>query len=589
MTDHLASFKERKNLEDTNSDDMDRRLIELSALFEISQTLNSSLNLQSILNNVLLVPMGRMMLGKGLILIKNEGNIFRIEAIKGLPHKLQGKEIEIPNLPTHSFFVNELEKEESWTTIFKEFKIELMIPIISRTDVIGLLGFSRKITGQSFSENEIEFLGSLTNIATTSIENALVFDQIQKVNRQLDHKIQELNTLFDIGKELNLTLDKDKILKLLSYALMGQVTVNSFIIALKEGDNFRTAMVKGSQFSLREGDVCEHLCELSGFLNSPHLRNDQSEFDDELSDAQVRVVVPMQIQNETQGYIFLGDKITKQPYLESDLEFLQTLGNVAIISLENARLFIETLEKQKLEEEMALARDIQARLLPKTMPDLSNILLHGINVPSKQVGGDYFDIINIDSNCLGITIADVSGKGMGAALLMSNLQASLQSLVKENYSLDKLVGRINNVIYQNTDPEKYITFFYGQLDKKTLTFDYVNAGHNPPYLLHKDGTMDELSTGGIILGMMPDMPYEIGACQLKKGDMLMLYTDGVTETMTLEDEEYEETRLINFLTRTGLSKKPEEINNDLILELEQFADGAPQSDDITILTLQVIE
>ncbi|MEE9117456.1 MAG: GAF domain-containing protein, partial [Calditrichia bacterium] len=190
MTDHLASFKERKNLEDTNSDDMDRRLIELSALFEISQTLNSSLNLQSILNNVLLVPMGRMMLGKGLILIKNEGNIFRIETIKGLPHKLQGKEIEIPNLPTHSFFVNELDKEESWTTFFKEFKIELMIPIISRTDVIGLLGFSRKITGQSFSESEIEFLSSLTNIATTSIENALVFDQIQKVNRQLDHKIQ---------------------------------------------------------------------------------------------------------------------------------------------------------------------------------------------------------------------------------------------------------------------------------------------------------------------------------------------------------------------------------------------------------------
>jgi sigma-B regulation protein RsbU (phosphoserine phosphatase) len=101
--------------------------------------------------------------------------------------------------------------------------------------------------------------------------------------------------------------------------------------------------------------------------------------------------------------------------------------------------------------------------------------------------------------------------------------------------------------------------------------------------------MDELITGGIILGMMPDMPYEIGTCQLKKGDMLMLYTDGVTETMTLDDEEYEETRLINFLKHTGLSKKPEEINNDLILELEQFAGGAPQNDDITILTLQVIE
>jgi sigma-B regulation protein RsbU (phosphoserine phosphatase) len=589
MTDYLASFKERKNLEVVNSDDMDRRLIELSALFEISQTLNSSLNLQSILNNIILVPMGRMMLGKGLILIKKKGIVFRIETIKGLPHKLQGKEIEIPDIPTHPFFIHKMEHEVSWTSFFKDFQIELMLPIISRTDIIGLLGFSRKISGQSFSENEIEFLTSLTNIATTSIENALVFDEIQKVNRQLDHKIQELNTLFDIGKELNLTLDKNKILKLLSYALMGQITVNSFIIALKENDNFHTAMVKGSQFSLKEGEICDHLCKLSSFLDAPYLCKDESEFDDELNKVQVSVVVPMQIQNATQGFIFLGEKITKQPYLNSDLEFLQTLGNVAIISLENARLFIETLEKQKMEEEMALARNIQARLLPKTMPDIEHIRIHGINVPSKQVGGDYFDIINIEDQCLGLTIADVSGKGMGAALLMSNLQASLHSLVKEKYPLDKLVGRINNVIYQNTDPEKYITFFYGQLNKSTLTMNYVNAGHNPPYLLHKNGTIDELVTGGIILGMIPDMPYEIGTCQLNKGDMLLMYTDGVTETMTLEDKEYEERRLIEFLKNSGLKKSPDIINKELIADLEKFAAGAPQNDDITILTLQVLK
>jgi sigma-B regulation protein RsbU (phosphoserine phosphatase) len=215
MVDHLASFKERKNLESSDSDDVDRRLLELTALFEISQTLNSSLNLQSILNNVILVPMGRMMLGKGLILIKKEGNIFTIETIKGLPHKLQGKEIDLTGLPSHTFLLNELSEDKPWTGFFKDFKIELMLPFISRTDIIGLIGFSSKITGDPFSDKEIEFLNSLTNLATTSIENAMVFDQIQNVNRQLDHKIQELNTLFDIGKELNLTLDKDKILKLL--------------------------------------------------------------------------------------------------------------------------------------------------------------------------------------------------------------------------------------------------------------------------------------------------------------------------------------------------------------------------------------
>jgi len=215
-------------------------------------------------------------------------------------------------------------------------------------------------------------------------------------------------------------------------------------------------------------------------------------------------------------------------------------------------------------------------------------LIHGLNVSSKQVGGDYFDIIEIEKNLLGLTIADVSGKGMPAALLMSNLQASLQSLVREKYPLDRLVARINNVIYKNTDPDKYITFFYGQFDLKTLAFDYVNAGHNPPYLLHEDGNIDELSTGGIILGMMPDMPYQIGNVRFKKGDTLILFTDGVTETMTPDDEEYEEKRLINFLKKMSPSKKPEEINNELIKDLDQFSAGTPQNDDITILTLKIV-
>jgi sigma-B regulation protein RsbU (phosphoserine phosphatase) len=588
MSDHLASFKERKELKNLDADDMDRHLLELSALFEISQTLNSSLNLKSILNNVLLVPMGRMMLGKGLILIKKDVNVFTIENIKGLPLKLQGKEIDLSGIPNNAFLLEDIEEEHDWVNFFKEFKIELMVPFISRTDTIGIIGFSRKISGESFKDEEIEFLNSLTNIATTSIENALVFDQIQKVNRQLDHKIQELNTLFDIGKELNLTLEKDKILKLLSYALMGQVTVNNFIIALKNEDKFQTEMVKGSIFNINEGSYCENLCEICQTLQSPYLCEDETEFDNQLSDAAVRVVVPMQIQSETKGFLFLGDKVTKQTFSSSDLEFLQTLGNVAIISLENARLFEETLEKQRLEEEMALARNIQSRLLPKSMPKLSHLVIHGLNVPSKHVGGDYFDIIKLDENgCIGITIADVSGKGMPAALLMSNLQASLHSLIQEDYPLDRLVGRINNVIFNNTDPDKYITFFYGYLDKSTQEFRYVNAGHNPPYLLHPDGTIDELSTGGIILGMMPDMPYEIGSCLLNKDDLLMLYTDGVTEAMTEDDIEFEEKGLMEFLRRIDPNNSPEEINLNLIMELDKFCGGASQNDDITILTLRM--
>jgi len=586
--DYLASFKARQQDLADSSESIDRKLIELSALFEISQTINSSLNLQSILNNVLLVPMGRMMLAKGLILLKKEGkNNFSVETIKGLPNSLHEKEICLTNMPQHPFLISEIKENYDWLNFFRDFKIELLIPLIARTDILGIICFSKKITGKQFTQDEIEFLTSLSNIATTAIENALVFDEIKNVNRRLDHKIQELNTLFDIGKELNLTLDKDKILKLLSYALMGQVTVNSFIITLKENNDFEKSLVKGAQFTQQKGTLCEDLCKKCSFINTPYLRDDKTEFDNYLSDVGVSVVVPMQVQNETRGYIFLGEKVTKQAYSESDLEFLQTLGNVAIISLENARLFEETLEKQKLEEEMAMASNIQMRLLPKIMPEIPGLEIHGLNVPSKHVGGDYFDIIKINDKNIGVCVADVSGKGMPASLLMSNLQASLHSLVRENYPLDKLVGRINNVIYNNTDPEKYITFFYGLINLENMNFQYVNAGHNPPYILHADKSIEELSTGGIILGMMPDMPYEIGSCQLLKGDFLIMFTDGVTEAMTPDEEEFEEKRVIEFIKKISNHNSVEQINQDLIKELDDFSAGTPQGDDITILSLRI--
>jgi sigma-B regulation protein RsbU (phosphoserine phosphatase) len=587
MPDYLASYKERSDDLISEDQKISRRLIELSALFEISQTLNSSLNLKSILDNILLVPMGRMMIGKGLILLKNEGQNYKVESVKGVKLSLINKNIELNNLPSHPFFIADIADELEWKSFFVESKIELLIPFVARTEILGVLAFGKKLTNQSLTEEETEFLTSLSNIATTSIENALVFEKLTKVNLELDHKIQELNTLFDIGKELNLTFDKQTILKLISYALMGQVTVNNFIIAAKEGNYFKAELVKGSQFKLNTGEKCQHLCDKSTMITSPYIREDNTEYDDLLNEKGIQVVVPMRIQNEIKGFIFLGDKITKQEFRASDLEFLQTLGNIAIISLENARLFQETLEKQRLEEEMALARNIQMRLLPKDIPQFENIKIHGLNIPSKHVGGDYFDVIKIEENLIALAIADVSGKGMPASLLMSNLQASLQSLVFENRDLSKLVGQINNVIYRNTDPEKYITFFIGLFNTDTYEFQYVNAGHNPPYVYGENGEIKELSEGGIILGMMPDIKYEVGKIYLNKNDWLVTFTDGVTEAMTVDDEEFEEKRVIEFIKNNSNFSSPEQFNNLLIEKIYEFVGDAPQNDDITLLTLKM--
>jgi len=588
MPDYLASYKERSDNVISEEEKISRRLVELSALFEISQTLNSSLNLKSILDNILLVPMGRMMIGKGLILLKSVNQIFKIETVKGVNLSLINKNIELNNLPAHPVFIKDISDELEWKSFFIDSKIELLIPFVARTEVLGVLAFGKKLTNQSLTEEETEFLTSLSNIATTSIENALVFEKLSKVNLELDHKIQELNTLFDIGKELNLTFDKQTILKLISYAVMGQVTVNNFIIAVKEKDYFKTEFVKGSQFKLNTGDKCHKLCEMSSSINSPYIREDTTDYDNLLSEKGILVVVPMQIQNEIKGFIFLGSKITKQDFKTSDLEFLQTLGNIAIISLENARLFQETLEKQRLEEEMALARNIQNRLLPKDLPQFDNIKIHGLNIPSKHVGGDYFDVIEIKDNLIALAIADVSGKGMPASLLMANLQASLQSLIFENQDLSKLVGQINNVIYRNTDLERYITFFIGLFNTDTNELQFVNAGHNPPYVFTDKKEIKELSDGGIILGMMPDVKYEVGSVNLNKNDWLVTFTDGVTEAMTADDEEFEEKRVIDFIKANYVNTSPEEFNSLLIKEINDFVGDVPQNDDITILTLKML-
>ena len=587
MPDYLANYKDRSENIISEEEKVSRRLVELSALFEISQTLNSSLNLKSILDNILLVPMGRMMIGKGLILLKNENQLYKVETVKGLTLSLINKNIELYNLPSHPILVADIADDLEWKSFFVDSKIELLIPFVSRTEILGVLAFGKKLTNQSLTEEETEFLTSLSNIATASIENALVFEKMTNVNRKLDHKIQELNTLFDIGKELNLTFEKQTILKLISYAIMGQVTVNNFIIAVKEDDYFKTEFVKGSQFKLNTGEKCHHLCEKSLFFATPYITGDDTEYDDLLLEKGIQVVVPMQIQNEIKGFIFLGSKITQQDFKTNDLEFLQTLGNIAIISLENARLFQETLEKQRLEEEMALARNIQNRLLPKNLPELKNIKIHGLNIPSKHVGGDYFDVIKIEENLIALAIADVSGKGMPASLLMSNLQASLQSLIFENQDLSKLVGQINNVIYRNTDPEKYITFFIGILNTDTNEFQFVNAGHNPPYVFTEKKELTELSDGGIILGMMPDVKYEVGKIKLNKNDWLVTFTDGVTEAMTADDEEFEEKRVIDFIKTNAECPSPEQFNNTLLSRINEFVGDVPQNDDITILTMKI--
>ncbi|MCB0280944.1 MAG: SpoIIE family protein phosphatase [Calditrichae bacterium] len=586
MSDYLNSFRLR-NQEKIDSNQMDPRHLELSSLFEFSQTLNSSLDLKSILDSLLFVPMGRMMIGKGMVLLAVNESACKIATVKGLPADLIGSTFEFNDKPGDVVLINSDSDYSNLPEIFIKNKIKLLIPIKSMNQVTGMLVLGQKLLAPGFNEDEIHFLSSIGNIAAPAIENAKVFEKLNTVNRQLDHKIQELNTLFEIGNELNRLFDQKEILKRLSYSLMGQMLINQFFVAVKTDNTLKVVYKKGSIFSEENINKClKSGIGKNDFQTPLRIEQTEEQLKNKFCDFGIKIIVPMVVQDQVRGYIFLGSKLNKTGFSESDVEFLSTLANIAIISIENARLFQETLEKKRLEEELNLAKNIQTKLLPDTMPVISRYDVHGYNIPSKSVGGDYFDIIKLNNDEFIFTIADVSGKGMPASLLMSNLQAGLHTLHQENYSLAEITFRLNNLIYKNTSIEKYITFFIAKLNIPQNKIFYVNAGHNPPYLFFKDGNYEELSTGGIILGMMADMPYEIGELQMKPGSYLTMFTDGVTEAMSPDDQPFEEFRVIDFFKQE--IAKPvscEQINLKMIETLYKFAGDPTKDDDITILTL----
>ena len=297
----------------------------------------------------------------------------------------------------------------------------------------------------------------------------------------------------------------------------------------------------------------------------------------------------MHIQQKTNGMILLGERLRGGVYLQADLEFLYSVGNLAIISIENARLFKSAIEKQRMEDELNIAREIQQGLLPEKLPSIPQFDIAALTISSKEVGGDYYDVITRKECEYALAIGDVSGKGTPAALLMANVQAALRALAPLCSSVAETTGQINDLTCANTrGGNRFITFFWGILDVQTRQFRYTNAGHNPPYLLRKNGTMEKLEEGGMILGIFKTTtPYAEASVTILPGDVLVMYTDGITEAMNQENEQFTEERFEVILNKsTHLSAK--EIIRQIQKELEIHTQATPQSDDITLLVLKAL-
>lgn len=242
-------------------------------------------------------------------------------------------------------------------------------------------------------------------------------------------------------------------------------------------------------------------------------------------------------------------------------------------------------ERSRLEHEMNIARRIQTELLPKQFPNPPGWDIFGFSVPARHVGGDCYDVIEMDDGRLAITIGDVAGKGAPAAILMANVQAAVRALAESGVPADQLVGRVNTLVHSYTADSVFVTFFYAVLDTRTQQLTYVNAGHNPPCVLRSDGRREYLDKGGLVVGIMPGIEYEQATVTLGTGDDLVLYTDGITEAMNVEEEMFGEERLEELLV-AHRHKSARDIEEHVYTEIRDFAAGAAQADDLTMVIVK---
>lgn len=268
-----------------------------------------------------------------------------------------------------------------------------------------------------------------------------------------------------------------------------------------------------------------------------------------------------------------------------EIGMVQSIANHAAAAIERAKLYEESAEKQRIEQELSLAGEIQTALLPDKSPNLDGIDIKAKLVPRGQLSGDLYDFIDLGDQCLGIVIADVIGKGAPGSILMATTRASIRAQAKDTMATAEVIYRVNESLYSDTRPTEFVSMFYGVLDAEIGVFIYTNAGHNPP-VLFRGGQTVFLEEGGLLAGIIEDAAYDEGRVQLAPGDVLLLYTDGITEAVNHKKRMFGLRRLIN-LVQQNLEIDAQSLIDMIYDEVVKFSDGVPQNDDLTLIVLKV--
>jgi len=556
--------------------EVQRRLSQVLTLLDFNSTLNQSLELGEILDLVLYVAMGETRSSWAGILLRGQDDRIRPAARRGRSDsEWASLSFDIPD-----------ELTEAWERELQaKTRSALVAPLQKGGRLVGVLLLGERIEPNGpYGAEEREFAETLSVSAAASIDNGRIYEELQEVNRKLSFKVYQLNSLFDITRELNRSPDLHRVRDVLVTNAMGQVLTTKAIL-LQDGT---VVAERGIPLSLEDRAALEAASATLQRLGEDRRVSEiaDSGIRERLARIGIEIVVPLRSGESLHGALLLGPRASGVPLSEEDRDFLRSLAAQAAAAFDHIRLSREWIEKQKIEKEMALAREIQRALLPDGAPAIAGWDLAGINIPCLTVGGDYFDYVERGEGKHWLVIADVSGKGTGPAILMASIQAALRALGGLGaISLPDLAERLNAIVYRSTELNRYVTAFLSCLDCLSGELEYVNAGHCYPILIRRTGEVERLVEGGSVIGLFPELEVTGGRTKIEKGDLLVMYTDGLSETRSPEGEEFDDERILESL-RGMIGRPSQEIVARLVAGVRVFAADAGLSDDLTLVVAQ---
>jgi sigma-B regulation protein RsbU (phosphoserine phosphatase) len=439
-----------------------------------------------------------------------------------------------------------------------KYNAAVILPL-SDSSCLGIL-LGQKLDGTVFSDFDKITLQILLQVFNSAHKSFLNQKKEKELIFDLNEKVFQLNNLIDTGIELSRYEKRNVLFELALERVSSLTNSSSALIRIVNKDNGN---------SVRQ------------YVFPPKVDPDK------VVNCPFRIESSFEHFNKSYQFV-LSEKETRNgttSFNELDELLLFAVCRQVRVVIENEYLQLQNLEKERMEKELDVAASIQQRILPKELPAIEGYEIAGINIPSREVGGDYYDCIKLNNDRYALIIADVAGKGIAAALLVNTLSAALYSYLEFNLPLTDMADKLNKLIYNSSPPDKFITFFIAVLDSKSGELDIVNAGHNPIFLLRKIGELEKIEAGSIGLGMMDfGIPFPGQKLNMTNGDKLFLYTDGIPEAMNEKEEEYSDERMINFFC--SHSDKPAKEFIDLIVkDVKNFVGETEQSDDITVLEI----